>query len=72
MMPDSPKLISRGRYAIHETPEGEGVVSYRPDGAEEDSHQLVPARFWGVALKILNGQDPGLKPGALLKLMVGR
>jgi hypothetical protein len=69
-MPDSPKLISRGRYAIHEAPGGDGVISYRPDGAEEDSHQVIPAKFWAVALKIISGQDPGLTPGKLMKLII--
>jgi hypothetical protein len=67
-----PVLISRGRYAIHEASNGDGVVSYRPEGAQEDSHQVVPAKFWGVARKILRGEDPGLTPGALMKLLMRR
>jgi hypothetical protein len=71
-MTDSPKLISRGRYAIYEAPNGDGVVSYRPDDSEQDGHQVVPARFWGMALKILQGGDPGMTPVKLMKMLAGR
>ena len=71
-MPDTRKLLSKGRYAIYEADNGDGVIAYRPEGQQKDSHQVVPARFWGVAAKILRGEDPGLSPGALMKLLVKR
>lgn len=67
-----PEVIGKGRYAIYQTPDGDGVISYRPDGAEADQHQVVPARFWIMFRKILAGEVTELNPAALMKLMMGR
>ena len=55
-----PQKLGSGKYAIFQTPEGDGVISYRPDGEEQDSHQVVPAKFWSMLMK--NG---GLKKGIM-------
>lgn len=63
--------LSRGRYAIYQTPTGDGVISYRPDGAEKDEHQVVPAKFWSVLMGILSGQVTDLNPVSLMKMLMG-
>lgn len=64
-------LISRGRYAIYQTPGGDGVLSYRPDGEDADLHQVVPARFWSVLLGILSGEVKDLSPVQMIKMVMG-
>ena len=66
-----PVLLSRGRYAIYESPNGDGVVTYRPDGEEADSHQVIPSRFWGVIVKVLRGEVIDANPMMLLKMLAG-
>lgn len=71
-MPDNSKLISMGRYAIYETADGEGVVAYRPDGQEADSHQVVPAKFWSLVLKMISGEIKNMSPLSMMKVLTGR
>jgi len=68
---DPPTLLSRGRYAIYQAPNGDGVVTYRPDGEEADSHQVIPSRFWGVITKVLRGEITDANPMTLLKMLAG-
>jgi hypothetical protein len=67
-----PELLGKGRYAIHQTPEGDGVISYRPDGSSEDQHQVVPAKFWAVVTGMLRGEITSLKPVELMKMLMGK
>lgn len=62
--------LGSGRYAIYQTPEGDGVISYRPDGEEQDSHQVVPAKFWSVLMKILSGEMKDISPMTLMKMLM--
>lgn len=71
-MPDNSKLISMGRYAIYETADGEGVVAYRPDGQETDNHQVVPAKFWSLVLKMISGEIKNMSPLSMMKVLTGR
>jgi hypothetical protein len=66
-----PELLSRGRYAIYEAPNGDGVITYRPDGEENDSHQVIPSKFWGLVMKVLRGEMSDVNPVALLKMLAG-
>lgn len=72
--PAKPKsqALGKGRYAIYQTPEGDGVISYRPDGEESDSHQVIPAKFWGILMGILSGEIKDITPMALMKLLMGK
>jgi hypothetical protein len=67
-----PQQLSKGRYAIYQTPAGDGVISYRPDGHDEDQHQVVPAKFWGLLMRILAGDVKDLNPMDLMKLLMGK
>ena len=65
-----PKLLGKGHYAIFEAPNGDGVVAFRPEGEDKDSHQVVPAKFWSLALKMLRGETQDLNPMELMKMMM--
>ena len=67
-----PVQLGRGQYAIYQTPEGDGVISFRPDGQDHDQHQVVPARFWRVLLGILSGEIKDINPAAMVKMMMGK
>jgi hypothetical protein len=64
------QLLSKGNYAIFQAPNGDGVIAYRPDGEEKDSHQVVPAKFWSICMKMLRGDTEGITPMSLMKLMI--
>ena len=66
-----PEVLGRGRYAIYQSPNGDGVISYRPDGEDTDQHQVVPARFWSVLMGILSGEVKDMNPMALMKMLMG-
>jgi len=66
-----PRLLGQGRYAIYQTPDGSGVISYRPDGEGADQHQVVPAKFWAVLMGILSGEVKDMNPMSLMKMIVG-
>ena len=67
-----PQKLGSGKYAIFQTPEGDGVISYRPDGEEQDSHQVVPAKFWSMLMKILSGEMTSLNPMELMKMLMSK
>ena len=67
-----PRLLGQGRYAIYQTPEGDGVVVYRADGTTEDEQQVVPAKFWTVLMGILSGEIKNLNPMDLMKVLMGK
>ena len=70
-VPESqPHLLGKGRYAIYQTPEGDGVVVYRADGTDADERQVVPARFWSMLMGILSGELKNLSPVDLMKLLI--
>lgn len=66
-----PELLGKGRYSIYQTPDGDGVISYRPDGEDADQHQVVPAKFWSVLVGILSGQAKNLSHLEIMKLLMG-
>ena len=66
-----PTLLSKGRYAIYEAPNGDGVISYRPDGGETDSRQVIPAKFWTIVVKVLRGEMTDVNPMMMLKMLAG-
>ena len=67
-----PELLSKGNYAIFQAPNGDGVVAYRPEGETKDSHQVVPAKFWLLFLKMIRGELEGINPMDLMKAMMGK
>lgn len=67
----SPTLIAKGSYAIYESPSGEGVVAYRPEGAETDSHQVIPRNIWQIVQRLLRGETIDANPVSLMKMMMG-
>ena len=66
-----PVTLSKGRYAIYQSPSGDGVISYRPDGVDADQHQVVPAKFWGMLLGVLSGEIKDLNPVQIMRMIVG-
>lgn len=69
--PSKPTVISRGRYSIYDTPEGNGVIVFRPDGEKEDQSQVIPSGIWQFILKALRGEAVDLNPMSIVKLMMG-
>ena len=67
-----PRLLGQGRYAIYQTPEGDGVVVYRADGTDADEQQVVPAKFWALLMGILSGELKNLNPMDLMKALMGK
>ena len=67
-----PEILGKGKYAIYQTPEGDGVISYRPEGDEEDQHQVIPARFWSILMKILSGEITDLNPMSVMKMLMSK
>lgn len=68
--PAKPVLLSKGRYAIYHATNGDGVISYRPDGQDADHKQVIPARFWSVLTGILNGEVTDLNPVTVMKMIM--
>ena len=66
-----PEVLGRGRYAIYQDPSGDGIISYRPEGQDADSHQVVPARIWAVILGALRGEITDMNPMTVMKLLMG-
>jgi hypothetical protein len=67
-----PRLLGQGRYAIYQTPEGDGVVVYRADGADADEQQVVPAKFWSLLMQILSGTLKNVSPMDLMKVLMSK
>ena len=67
-----PRLLGQGRYAIYQSPEGDGVVVYRADGSDTDEQQVVPAKFWALLMGILSGELKNLNPMDLMKALMGK
>jgi hypothetical protein len=68
---DKPQAIAKGRYAIYQTASGDGVITYRPDGEEADSHQVVPRAIWSIIGKALRGEPVDMNPVTLMKMFMG-
>src|SRR5208282_745006 len=69
---EKPRLLGQGRYAIYQSPEGDGVVVYRADGTDADEQQVVPAKFWGLLMQILGGTIKDVSPMDLMKVLMGK
>jgi len=67
---ERPRLLAKGRFALYESADGGAVLSYRPDGADEDSHQPIPAPMWRIMRAVMNGEQVDM--GSILKAMIGR
>lgn len=70
--PKGPVPIAKGRYAIFQTPEGDGVITYRPDGDEEDQHQVIPGGIFSMLLKAARGEKVDVNPMNLMKMLMGK
>lgn len=68
----TPTLVSKGQYAIYEAPNGDGVIAYRQEGDEADSHQVVPAKFWSLAMSMLRGEVTDFNPMSLMKMLMSK
>lgn len=69
-VPPKPVPLGKGSYAIYQTPEGEGLIAYRPDGDTQDSHQVIPRGIWQVMLQAMRGEKITANPLELLKMMM--
>ena len=72
MTDNTPVLLGRGKYAIYQTPEGEGIIAYRPENTDADNHVPIPKAVWGVMLSALKGEKIDMSPMAVMKLMMGK
>jgi len=61
-----PELLSRGQYGLYRAPDGGMHLAYRPDGAEEDLHLVVPAAMVRMAEAAAAGQGPFARMRALI------
>ena len=63
-----PELMSRGAYAIYQTPKGGLVISYRIEGATEDAYLDVPAPMVSMAKRMASGEG-GMGTGLMARMM---
>jgi hypothetical protein len=68
-----PEPLGKGVYAIYELADGSGLLSYRPDGLDEDQHQVIPAHAWRILRKVMEGGDmPDIgNPVAMARTLMG-
>lgn len=64
-----PGRLSKGVYSVYKTEEGGLHVSFRPEGAEEDSHLPVPPALLAVMTAATEGKGPFGKMRALAASM---
>jgi len=67
--PPAPELA--GHLAIYRTPDGQGLLCFRPDGASDDEviRQPMPGLLLGPLVQALTGQVPDLGSSGPLGLM---
>jgi hypothetical protein len=63
--------LGRGQYVIWQAGDGGGIVTYRPDGVEEDREQHVPAPFWRIIRAAISGDLAGASRMDLLRMLMG-
>jgi hypothetical protein len=68
----APVALGKGRYAIFQNSNGDGVIAYRPEGEKEDSHQVIPAGIWKIILSALRGEAVDVNPMTLMKMLMGK
>jgi hypothetical protein len=66
----APELLGKGRYAIYQAPNGDGIISYRPDDIESDAHQVVPAKIWALILGAIRGEVKQMSALEIVKIMM--
>jgi hypothetical protein len=64
----TPELLSRGRYSLYRPTDGGFHLAYRPEGAEEDQHMVIPAKIVRLAEAAAAG---GGGPLAMLRGLIG-
>ena len=67
-----PTPLGKGRYAIYQTPEGDGVITYRPDGETKDNHQVIPKGIWSLVMRAIRGEEINVSPMDLMRMMMGK
>lgn len=68
----APVKLGAGRYTIYQTPEGDGVISYRPEGEDKDSHQVIPSGVWSILMKAIRGEAVDVNPMSIMKMLMGK
>ena len=69
--PQGPQLIGKGTYAIYESPDGDGVIAYRPEGREKDTHQVIPKSIWSLVMQAMRGEKISANPMEIIKALMG-
>jgi hypothetical protein len=64
------ELRQQGQYKIYEVSDGSAVVTYQPDGQDQEHEHKVPAPVWRVITAALSGQMADVNPMTLLKMML--
>ena len=67
---DVPAPLARGTYAIYETPTGDRVLAYRPEGEEQSGQFVIPGAAIRILERIQSGEE--LKPLDIVRAMMGR
>ena len=67
----APQLLGKGNYSIYQAPNGDGVISYRPEGEDKDSHQVIPKGVWSIIMSALRGEQIDMNPMTLMKMFMG-
>lgn len=67
-----PAPLAKGRYALYELPNGDGLLAYRPEPEEEDRHQVIPGGIWKILMSLARGEKPEINPMLLMKAMMNR
>ncbi len=63
--------LGSGKYAIFENENGDGVIAYRPEGDEKDSHQVIPSGIFQLLMKAARGEPVDMNPMTLMKMLTG-
>lgn len=70
--PDGP-LVS-GHLVVYQTPDGEGLLCFRPDGGDDESivRQPIMGMMTGPLVALLTGQPASLEMGGMNGRMMAK
>jgi hypothetical protein len=63
-----PELIMRGGFSLFREPDGGMHLSYRPAGADADTHMRIPAAMVAMGQQMTEGMSPVALARQLLTL----
>lgn len=55
-----------GKYSVYRTHDDSLLISYRPDGTDEDQHLEIPSKLMGLMIAASEGKGPLARMRALM------